>query len=126
MGIKLVKKNNENAMPKAITRALEFRGDKVGGFSPDEVFALENYTDIQLYVLSGDPKGSYEMLEVTSHSPEDAWAVDEYDPAGEYDGNILVTDSAIKPWPINWLSVDDADRVYVDIADLRKAIEFLN
>ena len=126
MGIKLIKKTNESS-PKAEIFELEVRGDKVGGgFGGPGVYKLATKTDIPLYILSGDPRGSYEMLKVTSTKAADAKKVDDYNPAEWGDGYVLVTgDNDVKPWPVNWLTVDDADRVYIDVANLSKAVEFL-
>lgn len=111
--------------PKGRTFHLTTMGDKIGGFGSGNIFRLANKSDIPLYLLSGDPKGSYEMLKVTGTKVADAKKADGYDPADVGDGYVLVADGDIKPWPVNWLTVDDEERVYINIADLSKAVEFL-
>lgn len=111
--------------PKGRTFHLTTMDDKIGGFLSGDVFRLANKSDIPLYLLSGDPKGPHEMMKVTGTKLADAKTADGYDPADWGDGYVLVTDGDIKPWPVNWLTVDDEERVFIDIADVGKAIEFL-
>ena len=110
---------------RPVTRELIALGDKVGGFTADEVHRLLNDAKIQLFILSKPVSGAPAMLPVISADPDDAWANDEYDPSGESYGNILVTKEKIEPWPVNWLSVDDNALVYINQSDFPAAIRAL-
>lgn len=111
---------------RTVKRELTALGDKVGGFSADEVYRLLNNTKIQLFILSKPASGAPTMLPVISADPADAWANDEYDPSGEGYGNILVTKEKIEPWPVNWLSVDDNTLVYINQSDFPAALSALD
>ena len=125
MGIKLIKKTNE-ATPKSHTFHLTTKGDMIGGFGSGSVYKLAAKSNIPLYLLSKSPNGSSEMVKVISTKMADAKkAPNGASPEDWGDGYVLVADGTINPWGSNWLTVDDNELVYIKIADLSKAVEFL-
>lgn len=124
MGIKLIKKTTEAAQ-RNHTFHLTTKGDMIGGFGSESVRKLAAKSDIPLYLLSKAPNGTSEMVKVISTKVADAKRTNNSDPADWGDGYVLVVDGTINPWGVNWLTIDDNELVYIKIADLSKAVEFL-
>lgn len=113
-----------------VNAELEVRGDKVGGLDPDSVIKLIK-AKTPLFLISTPKDGPAAMLPVISTKTKDAWVIKDgttgtlYDPHDYDDGEILVVRDAVKPFPVNWLTLDDCDRVYFNVSDLEPVLKTL-